>query len=158
VALILLHSRSLKVTAVIVLPLVSGVLIGLGVMAVAGLKLNFFNVVVIPTLLGMGVDFGVHYYRRWEELGRDLRETQRELLEPLTVVTVSAILGYSGMIFASHPGLRSIGIAASLGLAGNLFTYTTLVPGMLRIIDRRRGGGDRAGGGSGGTGGGGGCA
>jgi uncharacterized protein len=138
VLLILASTRSLRVTAVIVLPLVSGVVLGLGVMSVSGLKLNFFNVVVIPTLLGMGVDFGVHYYRRWEELGGDLHETQRELLEPLTTVTISAILGYSGMIFASHPGLRSIGIAASLGLMGNLLTYTTLVPGMLRIHKRRR--------------------
>lgn len=137
VALILAHSRSLRVTAVIVLPLLSGVVLALGVMAVVGLKLNFFNVVIIPTLLGMGVDFGVHYYRRWEELGRDLRETQRELLEPLTTVTVSAILGYAGMIFASHPGLRSIGIVACLGLAGNLFTYGMLVPGLLRLAAAR---------------------
>ncbi len=135
--LILAHTRSPRVTAVIVLPLLSGVVLALGVMGVFGLKLNFFNVIVIPTLLGMGVDFGVHYYRRWEELGRDLRETQRELLEPLTTVTVAAVLGYAGMVFASHPGLRSIGIAACLGLAGNLLTYAMLVPGMLRLLGSR---------------------
>lgn len=137
VALILLHSRSLRATAIIILPLLSGVTLGLGTMAAIGLKLNFFNVIVIPTLLGMGVDFGVHYYHRWQELGRNLRETQRELLEPLTTVTVTTIMGYSGMVFASHPGLESIGIAACLGLVGNLLTYTMLVPGLLRLAGAR---------------------
>jgi hypothetical protein len=136
-ALILLHSRSVRASAIIVLPLLSGVTLALGTMAVSGLKLNFFNVIVIPTLLGMGVDFGVHYYRRWQELGRNLRETQQELLEPLTTVTVTTIMGYSGMVFASHPGLESIGIAACLGLVGNLLTYTMLVPGLLRLVGAR---------------------
>ena len=137
VALILLHSRSIRATAIIILPLLSGVTLGLGTMAVSGLKLNFFNVIVIPTLLGMGVDFGVHYYHRWQELDRNLRATQRELLEPLTTVTVTTIMGYSGMVFASHPGLESIGIAACLGLVGNLVTYTMLVPGLLRLVGAR---------------------
>ena len=138
VALVLLHSRSLRASAIIVLPLVSGVVLALGAMVVSGIKLNFFNVIVIPTLLGMGVDFGVHYYRRWQELGQDLRETQQELLEPLTTVTVTTIMGYSGMVFANHPGMESIGIAACLGLVGNLVTYTMLVPGLLRLVSSGR--------------------
>jgi hypothetical protein len=137
IALILLHSRSLQVTLLIVFPLLSGVIMTLGVMTLFGLKLNFFNVIVIPTLLGMGVDFGVHYYRRWHEMNKDLSAVQHELFEPLTTVTITQMLGYSGMVFARHPGLESIGIAACIGLMGNLVGYLTLLPGMIRWVDKR---------------------
>ena len=137
IALILLHSRSLQVTLLIVFPLLSGVVMTLGVMTLFGLKLNFFNVIVIPTLLGMGVDFGVHYYRRWHEMNKDLNAVQHELFEPLTTVTITQMLGYSGMVFARHPGLESIGIAACIGLMGNLVGYLTLLPGMIRWVDKR---------------------
>jgi predicted RND superfamily exporter protein len=141
IGLIYLHSRSKRVTFIIVIPLVSGVVLALAVMALSGIKLNFFNVIVIPTLLGMGVDFGVHYYRRYQELGKDLRSSHHELFEPLTTVTVTTIMGYSGMVFARHPGLESIGIAAVLGLIGNLLTYLILSPGIIRWLDEKVGSG-----------------
>lgn len=41
------------------------------------------------------------------------------------------------MVFARHPGLESIGIAACIGLLGNLVGYLTLLPGMIRWVDKR---------------------
>lgn len=136
--IIYLGSRSLLSTTWITLPLLTGLLLTMGIMAVLDLKLNFFNVVVFPALIGMGVDDGVHFYRRWKELGEDTGHCYNELYNPLTVCTLTSMMGYSGMAFASHPGLHSIGILACLGLGSVWFTSLFFYPGFLEWLRRKR--------------------
>lgn len=137
VLLVFLNSRSFKDTIWTIFPLVGGIVLCLGIMAVVGLRLNFFNVVVIPALLGMGVDHGVHYYRRWKELRKDTASTQKELFGPLSACTVTTMMGYSGMVVANHPGLQSIGLLACLGLACIWLTSLVLFPAILEFYKPR---------------------
>jgi predicted RND superfamily exporter protein len=135
--LIFIGVRSLVKTAYIIIPLVTGLILTLGIMAVTGIKFNFFNVVIFPALIGMGVDSGIHYYRRWRELAHDTKACQQELFMPLTICTVTTITGYSGMVFATHPGLRSIGVLACLGLVCTWITSLILFPGILEFSRKR---------------------
>lgn len=129
--LLLVYQRSVGQTLWILMPLATGLSLTLGLMAAAGIRLNFFSMVVFPALIGLGVDDGVHFYRRWRELGGDTRAASRELTAPLTVTSLTTIMGYSGMLFARHPGLSSIGTAACLGLALVWFTSLFLLPSLL---------------------------
>jgi predicted RND superfamily exporter protein len=131
VLLIWLNLRSLRQTGWTIVPLITGLGLTVGIMALTGLQLNFYNIVVLPALMGMGVDDGVHFYRRWLENGGDSRKTQRELLGPLSLTTVTTMLGYAGLILARHPGLQSIGILACLGMACTWATSMILLPGLL---------------------------
>jgi hypothetical protein len=135
--LIFLGVRSLKETVWITIPLISGLVLTMGIMALTDFRLNFFNVVIFPALIGMGVDSGVHFFNRWKELNMDTKACIQELFEPLTGCTVTTIMGYSGMIMASHPGLRSIGILATLGLGCIWLTSLVLFPGLLEYLKKR---------------------
>jgi hypothetical protein len=136
--IVLAYRRNLKDTLWILLPLLSGVILALGALSVLGMKLNFFNVVVIPALLGIGVDGGVHYYRRWREMGEDTEAVQGELFDPLSIAIWTTMVGYAGMVFAKHPGIRSIGLFACLGLACIWLTTLFLMPGLLKWRGGRR--------------------
>lgn len=122
-----------------VFPLITGVFITLGIMALSGIKLNFFNIVVIPSLLGMGVDHGIHFYRRWKELNGDTPKTQSELFDPLTACTITTMMGYLGMVFARHYGIQSIGITAVLGMFCLWMTSLFLFPVLLHRKSRKKG-------------------
>ena len=137
VLLIFFGCRSFRDTIWTIFPLVGGIVLCLGIMAAVGVRLNFFNVVVIPALLGMGVDHGVHYYRRWKELGRKTDFTQKELFGPLSACTITTMMGYSGMVLANHPGLQSIGQLACLGLACIWLTSLVLFPAVLDLCHPR---------------------
>ena len=106
-------------------------------MAVFGWKLNFFNVIVFPTLIGNAVDNGVHWFRRFKETGEDAAEVQQELSGALSASTATTATGYAGMILAHHAGLRSIGSVAVLGLVCCLFTGLVVMPGVLRLLALR---------------------
>ena len=150
-AVVLAHRRSLRDAFWIMLPLLAGMVLTLGVMAATGIELNFFNVVVIPALLGMGVDHGVHYLSRWRELHGQGERVHAELMTPLTVCTVTTMLGYSGMLFADHQGLHSIGLVACIGLSCVWAAALLLLPGLLDsgwFGSRTLAGGGAAGGGA----------
>ncbi len=132
-ALVYLSCASFRGTILVMFPLVGGILLALGVMTLLRLKLNFFNVVAIPALLGMAVDNGVHYHHRWVELERDTRAVQGELFGPVSVCTFTNMLGYAGLMFTNHPGLRSIGQVACLGMACLWVTSGLLLPALLDL-------------------------
>jgi hypothetical protein len=138
VALVYLSTLSVGATLLIMFPLLGGVVLSLGVLALAGLKLNFFNVVAIPAILGMAVDNGVHYYHRWRELGCDAAAVQGELFGPVSVCTVANMMGYFGLIFTRHPGLRSIGHVACLGMVCLWATSLLMTPWLLAWHGRSR--------------------
>jgi hypothetical protein len=137
-AIVFLYQRSLRDTLLILFPLVGGIVLSLGVLAALGLKLNFFNIVVIPSLLGMGVDSGVHYFRRWRMHGGTVAAVQDELFEPMTLANWTTAIGYGGMLFANHPGIRSIGMFAVIGAMCAWVTNLFFFPGILEWIERRR--------------------
>ncbi len=136
--LILGQQRSFSQTLWIVMPLATGMALMSGLMVVFGLSLNFFNIVVFPTLIGIGIDDGVHYYRRWREMGGDTLAVQKELFGTLSLTTATTICSYLGIALSRHPGLRSIGLLACLGLICTWVTTLFLLPGMLILINKRR--------------------
>jgi len=73
-------------------------------------------------------------YRRWRELEGDVPAVQRELFDPLSIANWTTMIGYSGMVFANHPGIRSIGIFACVGLLCIWITTLFLLPGMLTLV------------------------
>ena len=81
------------------------------------MNLNFYNMVVLPTVLGMGADAGVHLVHRWTKDGRGaVLEVIRSTGEAVAVCTVTTMVGFSGMATSFHPGLRSMGLLAVIGL------------------------------------------
>ena len=67
---VLLDFRSFKAAAMVLSPLAVGVLwMGLA-MDLTAMKFNLFNIIVIPSVIGIGVDNGVHIYHRYREEGQ----------------------------------------------------------------------------------------
>lgn len=110
-------------------------------------KLNFFNIIVLPLLLGMGQDDALHLVERHREevertgnsnMGRVLREAGGAIF----VTTLTTVLGFSGILFANHRGLESMAWAAVLGMTLALVASVVVLPILLHLgleFRRRRG-------------------
>jgi predicted RND superfamily exporter protein len=111
----------------------------LGSMTSFGMSLNFYNMVVLPTVLGMGADAGVHIVHRWKAEGRNsVRRVLTTTGEAVTMCTVTTMLGFSGMTASFHPGLRSMGWLAIIGLGSVLAAALVLLPALLQLLDDRK--------------------
>ncbi len=137
ILLVFFNNKSFKKTVVVLIPLMAGMMLTFGLFSLFGFKLTFFNMVVIPALLGMGVDGGIHYVQRWFETGKHTENTQKELFEPLSLAIITTMLGYSGMMFANHSGISSIGNFAVIGLGLIWFATLIFLPGVLKMFERK---------------------
>lgn len=129
--LLFVYLRSPAKTIVVFAPLLVGLCFTGGVMAVAGIKVGLYNMLVLPTLLGIGVDASVHLYHSYSEHGPgSLRHVMGTTGVAVVIASMTTGVGFVGMIFVSHNGLRSIGILAVIGiaacLAGALLTLSLI--------------------------------
>ncbi len=124
--LLLWDSHSVKSALICLLPVATGVLWALGVMAVVGYPLNLLNVFVITMVIGVGSDYAIYILYR----AREGHSTEK-LAETARAVVLSAlttIVGFGTLVTTHYPGLQSMGWMASLGIFFACFTAVVLVP------------------------------
>ena len=130
--------RSLKWSLIAMLPLVVGLLWMFGVMLLTGLMLNFYNLVVLPAILGIGEDNGVHLTHRYQIEGKgSIMRVLASTGQHITIGSVTTILGFFGLIFTNHPGLQTIGFLAMLGIGMTLVAGLTLHPALIQWMEDR---------------------
>ena len=122
------------------IPLVVGVLWMLLMMELFGVKLNFYNLIVLPAVLGIGNDAGVHLVHRYRELGPgSMRRVLRMTGEHVAVGSFTTMIGFAGLLLSYHPGLHTIGELAVLGIGATLASALVFLPALLQWIENRRG-------------------
>jgi len=119
-------------------PVACGSIGMLGLMALSGMRLNFMNVLVLVTILGMGSDYGLHIAHRVrncsdkERMDRFIQSGRAVLLSAL-----ATIAGFGSLAFADYGALASIGWATNFGIAATtLFTLWSLPAFMHYLHDR----------------------
>ncbi|MEM1125089.1 MAG: MMPL family transporter [Bacteroidota bacterium] len=134
-----INFRSVRWAALAVVPLVVGVLWMLLLMEIFGLRLNFYNLVVLPAVLGIGNDAGVHLVHRYREEGRgSIRRVLRSTGEHVAMGSFTTMIGFAGLLLSFHPGLKSIGILAVIGIGATLLAALLFLPALLQELERRR--------------------
>ena len=133
-----LNFRSVRWAGLALIPLVVGVLWMLLLMEVFGLKLNFYNLVVLPAVLGIGNDAGVHLVHRYREEGRgSIWHVLRSTGEHVTMGSLTTMIGFAGLLLSFHPGLRSIGELAVAGIGATLLAALFFLPALLQWMEDR---------------------
>lgn len=136
--LMLFSFNSFRWTLIAMLPLVVGLLWLFGIMVFTGLMFNFYNLVVLPAILGIGEDNGVHLAARYREEGRNsMWDVLSSTGQHVTIGSLTTMLGFSGLLFTNHPGLQSIGMMAVLGIGMTLLAALTFLPALIQVLEDR---------------------
>lgn len=118
-------------------PIIAGSLAMLGLMAVCGMGLNFMNVMVLLTIIGMGSDYGLHISHRisaGDPQGGEVRFIQAGRAVLMSALTT--IAGFGSLALADYPALASIGWATNFGIGFTaLFALVTL-PAVMLVLTR----------------------
>ena len=137
--LLLLFERSLIALSLIVLPLVLGIAYTLGLMVLLGIKINFFNMLVLPTIIGIGVDDGVHIYHRYRELGpNSARYVVRSTGMAAVLTSLTTSVGFGSLLTANLFGLNSLGLLSIIAIFAALFTTLFVMPAAMQWLDNRQ--------------------
>lgn len=134
---LLIAYRGFKAAFFILVPLAAGASWIFGAMTLLGMKFNFFNVVILPLIFGLGVDYGEYIYNRYLEAGPG--SISFVMLHTGPAVGMSALttmMGFGTLLFADHNGLNTIGQVAVLGIVCVLLSAATLLPAMVTFAER----------------------
>ena len=95
-------------------PLLLAGAVTLEVCALAGIALNFANVVALPLLLGVGVAFKIYYIMAWRAGKTGL--LQSALTRAVVFSAMTNALAFGSMWSSSYPGMSSMGKLMALAL------------------------------------------
>jgi hypothetical protein len=131
-AVVYLDFRNLRLSLLALLPLVASKLQLFGMMGWLGIPLNPANMIVLPLILGVGVDTGVHIVHDYLREGSPYR-ISASTGAAVVINTLQNIVGFGGLMIATHRGLHSVGRVLTLGMACCLLSGLVM-PALLRLL------------------------
>jgi hypothetical protein len=137
VAVLWLDFRSLTHSLLAALPLAVGMLQTFGLMGLVGIDLNAANLIGIPLILGIAVDYGVHIVHDALERPGPYR-ISASTANSVLVDALTTILGFGALMVASHRGLESLGRVLTVGVTTCTATSLVLLPALLAVLTRNR--------------------
>lgn len=124
--LVLIFRRPYKVVCAMV-PVLSGLMIMLGMMGGMGISFNFFNIIAAILVIGLSVDLGIFMISRIDQ-GFETDTGTAVLLSALT-----SLVGMGALTLARHPALYSMGITVLLGVGGAIPAALWVVPALYTL-------------------------
>jgi len=134
--LILIDFGKLKHAVLVLTPLVTGTMLMLILLYSFGSRLSFYSIIVIPLVIGIGVDDGIHLYHRYLQEGKgSIMKTLQTTGHAVLITSVTTFFGFFGLSLSQHNGLQSIGFLAMAGIFGCFITSIIILPAFIQIME-----------------------
>lgn len=104
---------------------------------VIGLPLNFADVIVIPLLLGIGVDSGIHLVHRYRIGRADEAILRTSTARAVLFSALTTMASFGSLAFSTHRGIASLGALLTLGICFTLIANLIFLPALLTWIEDR---------------------
>ncbi len=136
--LIFIDLRNLTATLVAMIPLMFGVIWMLASMVIFGIKLNFSNMAVIPIIIGIGVDNGIHILHRWRQEGiGGLQKATAKVGHAILMTSITTMVGFGSISFYTHRGMASLGNILFLGVGFCFLSTILILPSLGSFVEKR---------------------
>jgi hopanoid biosynthesis associated RND transporter like protein HpnN len=132
--LLLALLRSVKYTLITLTPLAVGSVATAALSVVAAIPLNFANIIVLPLILGIGVDSGIHLVHR-HRLGRDENLLATSTAHAVLFSALTTGASFATLAFSNHLGIASLGRMLSVGIGLMLAANVLVLPAILALVD-----------------------
>jgi hopanoid biosynthesis associated RND transporter like protein HpnN len=120
--------RRLHDVLLVLLPLFLAGLLTAATSVLAGLPLNYANIITLPLLLGIGVAFDIYFVMRWRAgLGNPLQSSTARAVIFSALTTMTA---FGSLALSSHPGTSEMGKLLTLSLFYTLLCTLFVLPAL----------------------------
>lgn len=127
--LLLVVLRRLRDIASVLAPLLLAGLLTLATAVLAGLPLNFANIITLPLLLGIGVAFDIYFVMRWRAREGSLLQSSTARAVLFSALTTGTAFG--SLALSRAPGLAEMGKLLLIALAYTLLCTLFVLPALL---------------------------
>lgn len=137
IIILLIDFRSISMTLLAIIPLFVGTMWMTGLMALFSVKLNMVNFMALPLIIGIGIDDGVHILHRYKIEGKFSMPTVMHFTgRAILLTSLTTIIGFGSMAFASHRGIASMGLVLCFGVGSCFLSSAFLLPAIITVIEK----------------------
>lgn len=130
-----LNFRSVVFTVLALVPPLLGGLLSYGALSILGISFNPANLILLPLILGIGVDDGVHVLHDFHSQCDGYRLSP-STMNAIVLTSLTSMIGFGSMMIAAHRGLYSVGLVLVIGVGSCLFVSLVTLPAILTVIRR----------------------
>ena len=138
--LVYLDFRSIKYVFLAIVPLIFGSIQCYGLLGLLDIPLNPANCIVLPLILGIGIDDGIHLvhnYRLQQSNGTGRYQMPDSLAMSIVITTLTTAIGFGSLMIADHRGLQSLGRVLVIGISCCTFSSLIIMPAILLCLPGR---------------------
>jgi len=128
---VLFERRGVTMVAMALLPLAAGMLMLFGTLGYLNIPLNPANMIVLPLILGIGIDDGVHVVHDFRRQRPGQYQLSRSTAAAVLLTSLTTMVGFGSMMLAGHQGLQSLGRVLTIGVFFCMFSSLILLPAIL---------------------------
>jgi hopanoid biosynthesis associated RND transporter like protein HpnN len=118
-------------------PLALAAVLTLATAALAGIPLNFANVIVLPLLMGLGVSSGIHLVLRARQAGDVASALGSSTPRAVAMSVLTTLASFGTLMLAEHRGMSSMGALLTIAVGFTLFAVLIMLPALLAALQRR---------------------
>ena len=110
----------------------------IGSMRLAGVSFNSANIIVLPLILGVGIDSAIYIinrYRQGSESPAQVAMSSAGIGVFLNALTI--LFSFGALMVAHHQGVFSIGAVMSLGMVASVAVFMVFLPALLEVWGKR---------------------
>lgn len=127
-----LGTRSFSLPFVVLLPLVLSLIWVAGAMSLLGVAVSVVTAAIVPIVLGIGVDGGVHLLASWRRHDGKLDDVFAETGLAILVTITTSMAAFGAFVVAKSPSLIQFGAQAAGALFGCLLVTLLIMPIILQ--------------------------
>jgi hopanoid biosynthesis associated RND transporter like protein HpnN len=127
------YFRSFLLPILVFVPVGISLLVTFALCQLFGLSLNMANILVVPLIIGLGVDTGIHVVHRYVSgAAEDLH--QSSTARAVVISALTTVGTFFSLSFSPHLGAASIGLLLTVAISLLVVVTFVLLPVLLRVV------------------------
>ena len=135
---VLIATGSFRDTALILMPLLLAAVATAATGVLIDMPFNQANIIVLPLIMGLGVDNGIHVLMRYRKDGSLERLLKSSTPRAIVLSTLTTIGAFGALSVSVHAGTASMGILLTIAMLYLLIATVFVLPALLSLTAKRR--------------------
>ena len=130
--------RRIKTVFLILFPLALAAVLTAASGVILGIPFNYANVIVLPLLIGIGVDSGIHLVMRHNQVAAGEGVHGTSTPRAILFSALTTVASFGSLMLSPHRGTASMGELLSIAIAFTLICTLIVLPAAFQLEERRR--------------------
>lgn len=136
-AMLIFFIRRLRLVALVLFPLALAAVLTAAAGVLFNIPFNYANVIVLPLLIGIGVDSGIHLVLRHDQVAAGEGVYGTSTPRAVLFSALTTVASFGSLMLSPHRGTASMGELLSIAIAFTLICTLVVLPAAFDYAEKR---------------------